>query len=284
MSVLGNIYFASPGFLRKIFGGIYKAYKDFGADMRRALSERNFQKALIDSSEGKIEDLNIFEQKIYSQHGEDGISRAIFEKIGTVGKFCVEFGVGNGSECNTRYFIEKEGWDYLHMDAGDTVVPFTDIKREFITAENINNLFAKYTVPREFDLLSIDIDYNDYWIWKAIEDYRPRVVIIEYNASIPFGESRAVKYNPEASWDGTNYFGASLSAYIKLAEEKGYKLIGCDSTGVNAFFVTRELADKHFALKDAKQLYKPPRYGAKEGGEYIGHPPNNKNSDQWINI
>ena len=113
-------------------------------------------------------DINDFEQRYYSQNGEDGILKIIFNKIGTTNKFCVEFGI-HPFEGNTNY-LKKQHWDCLWMDGnGDG----TTIKQEFITAENINQLFAKYNVPQEFDLLSIDIDTNDYWVWKAITVVEP---------------------------------------------------------------------------------------------------------------
>jgi len=224
----------------------------------------------------KIENINLFEQKVYAREGTDGVLKIIFYKIGTINKFCVEFGVGDGSECNTRYLIEKKGWNYLHMDCGDWAYSCTNIKKEFITAENINSLFRKYNVPKEFDLLSIDIDFNDYWVWKAITGYQPRVIVIEYNASIPPIESKVVRYEPNAVWDGTNYFGASLLALVKLGRTKAYTLVGCDSIGVNAFFVRNDLINDNFVIKDIKELYKPPRYGKETNGKYIGHPPSNR--------
>ncbi len=216
-----------------------------------------------------IEDINIFEQRFYSQNGEDGIIKIIFDKIGITNKFCVEFGVGDGGECNTRYLVEA-GWSFLHMDCN--VCSDLSIKKEFVTAENVNFLFKKYAVPEEFDLLSIDVDLNDYWIWKAISGYSPRVVVIEYNASISPAESLAVEYDPSAHWDGTNYFGASLLALAKLGTKKGYALVGCDSAGVNAFFVRDYLIEDKFEIKSIEQLYKRPRYGEKFNGKYLGHP------------
>ncbi|KAK3582500.1 hypothetical protein CHS0354_024047 [Potamilus streckersoni] len=150
------------------------------------------------------------------------------------------------------------------------------IKKEFITAENINSLFNKYNVPKEFDLLSIDIDSTDYWIWKAIEGYIPRVVIIEYNASFPPTESKVVKYDPNLLWDNSNYFGASLLAYEKLGKEKGYTLIACDKTGTNAFFIRSELIKNHFVVKPIGEVYRPPMYGEIINGAHIGHPPSSK--------
>ena len=260
--------------------------------------------------------VNLHEKKIYSQNGEDGIIDFIFSKIGNTNKFSVEFGVGNGFECNTVYLLEKKGWTGLMMDYGAdqeiqlknllskawsnknlglidnikkdlkffkkiinrkkrSTIFQLDIKNEKVTAENIQDLFQKYNVPKNFDLLSIDIDYNDYWVWKSIVDYFPRVVVIEFNSSISPTESRVVPYDPNAKWDGTNYFGASLLALKNLGLKKGYTLVGCDNIGVNAFFVKSELIED-IVINKIEKLYKSPKYGEIVNGLHIGHPPNNK--------
>jgi hypothetical protein len=92
-------------------------------------------------------------------------------------------------------------------------------------------------VPPEFDLLSIDVDGNDYWIWKAIDGYHPRVVVIEYN--IFFGPTvrKTIPYNADFHWDKTPYHGASLAALQKLGREKGYTLVHAESYAPNAFFL-----------------------------------------------
>lgn len=150
-----------------------------------------------------------------------------------------------------------------------------DIKNERVTAENIQDLFLKYSVPKNFDLLSIDIDYNDYWVWKSITDYFPRVVIIEFNSSIPPNESRVVPYDPDATWDGTNYFGASLLALKNLGSKKGYTLVGCDSNGVNAFFIKSDLIE-NASIPKIEKLYHSPKYGEIIDGIHVGHPQNDK--------
>lgn len=201
-------------------------------------------------------DLLTFEQMIYSQNGEDGILKAIFKKIGTTGKFCVEFGVGDGTTCNTRYLIEREEWKSLQMDM-DSKAPVS-VRREFITAENINDLFRKYGVPREFDLLSIDIDYNTYWVWKAIEGFFPRVVVIEYNGNIPPTQNIVVPYDPNVTWDGASYYhGSSLLALVNLGNFRGYSLVACDSNGINAFFVRNDLVKGRFVIRDMEKIYRP---------------------------
>jgi hypothetical protein len=217
--------------------------------------------------------LNRYEFKVYSQNGEDGILQEIFERIGTTNKVFVEFGVGNGLENNTAFLLMK-GWSGSWIEGSADFV--TEIQREFkplleqktlhvqqafITAENIESLFRNAHIPAEFDLLSIDIDGNDYWVWKAITHYTPRVVVVEYNATFPPPVEWIKPYNAAWMWDGSTNFSASLQAYERLAAEKGYVLVGCNFTGSNAFFVRRDLAGEHFAAPHtAAHHYEPARY------------------------
>ena len=245
--------------------------------MLRGSSEMLASTILLRLSVGKIRNLNRYEARYYSQNGEDGIIAAILGKVGLTNKFCVEFGVDvKGKlkivECNTAYLTKKKGWSFLWMDARQGT---SEIKREFITAENINELFIEYKVPAIFDVLSIDIDYNTYWVWKAITGFNPRVVVVEYNASIPPTESLAAKYDPNSIWDETDYYGASLLAFAKLGSQKGYTLVACDNKGLNAFFVGNDLKDR-FVSRNIGEVYKPPRYGEIVNGKYIGHPRSGK--------
>jgi hypothetical protein len=214
--------------------------------------------------------------KMTSQNGEDGIIAEIFHRIGTTNRSFVEFGASSGDENNTACLL-RQGWGGLWMDADAPAVEAVKTKtfrREvesgqltvletFITAENIEDLFRQGKVPEEFDLLSIDIDRNDYYIWEKITHYRPRVVIVEYNAGIPPTTSWVVPYDPKAF--GFNSFGngngASLKALEELGAKKGYSLVGCDLCGVNAFFVRNDLLGDHFAAPyTAENHYEPFRY------------------------
>ena len=105
-------------------------------------------------------------------------------------------------------------------------------------------MFDKHNVPQEFDLLTIDTDYNDYWIWKSILErgkYHPRVVAVDFNPDIPLDKAWAVKYQADGEWDGTRYTTASLLAYTILARKFGYEFVHALEMGVHAFFVRREL-------------------------------------------
>lgn len=218
-------------------------------------------------------DLSAFEQRFYSQNGEDGVLLKIFELIGTESKYFVEFGVQDGTQCNTRYLRQERGWRGLLMDASSRD-PDVNLQQELITAENINLLFDKYNVPASFDLLSIDIDYNDFYVWSAIEErYAPRVVVIEYNATHLPHEDKVVYYDPNIFWDGTNYFGASILSFYKLARKKGYSLVYAEKRGVNLFFVRDDVLNKcNSTFKNVncvECLYKYPRYSTGSNGGHI---------------
>lgn len=198
-------------------------------------------------------------KRICSASNEDGIIEKIFEQINTTNKYFVEFGATGVYGDNTGLLKHSCGWSGLWLNCL-TNTPNT-VKKEYVTAENINELFKKYNVPDAFDLLSIDIDFNDYWVWKAIaSNYRPRVVIIEYNAHIPANESKVVEYELKPKVDGSDYFGASLLAMDKLAKTKKYTLVGCDRTGSNAFFVVDELIAENFNVGGVAELYQKTNY------------------------
>lgn len=232
-----------------------------------------------------IRDVSRFQRRIafierweYSQNGEDGILEAIVAKIGTTNRFVVEFGVEDGMQCNARYLMKHKGWKGLLMDGQDPR-PGSAVKKEFITAENVEALFAKYGVPEHFDLLSIDVDGNDFWIWKAITRFRPRAVIMEYNACIPALPARTIPYQPDFVWDKTDYYGASLGALERLGREKGYTLIATDRHGVNAFFVLNDLA-KHFGHRSLEEIYRPAAFKGKAGNAH----PRDPLKRPWVDI
>jgi hypothetical protein len=242
--ILTSLYVKSPRRVRTLLWRIFYLWKSLEFYLNWHLMRQH-----------EIRNINFFEKKVFSQHGEDGIIQVILDKVGVTNKYCVEFGVGDGSESCTRYLVERQGWSFLWMDGSDSCSQH--VKREFITAENICALFEKYKVPREFDVLSIDIDYNTYWVWKAIRGYFPRLVVVEYNGFIPVDQSKAVPYVPNAIWDGSTYFGASLLAMSKLGESKGYTLVGCYTSGTNAFFVRNDLVANNFLKRKVSELYKP---------------------------
>ena len=203
------------------------------------------------------------EFKVFSQWGEDGIVDWLVERAQIPPRLhtFVEFGVESYAESNTRFLLENRNWRGVVIDGRPEQIALLkkrdgqlfyrydfSARSAFITRENINDLLADAGLSGEIGLLSIDIDGNDYWVWEAIGVIRPIICICEYNAvfgdvwpvSIPYGE-RFVRTMPEFS---NLYFGASIVALRSLATRKGYRFLGTNSEGVNAFFVREEYASR----------------------------------------
>jgi hypothetical protein len=218
--------------------------------------------------------LRMHELRIYSQNGEDGLLSYLFARLGTASRRVVEIGIQDGTECNARNLIDTFGWWGLLVEgdqrsaagARALYAGRAQVREAFITRENANQVLAD--AAGEIDLLSIDIDGVDYWVWDAITAVRPRVVIIEYNAYLPPQEFRVVEYQPgfrryELHPSGY-YFGASLEAYRSLGESKGYVLVACESAGANAIFVQRdEAARAGLHALTAGEAYYPLTSGSK---------------------
>lgn len=221
-------------------------------------------------------EVNNYEFKISSQHGEDGILLYLFSKIGVTNRCFVEFGVGDGKECNTANLAINFGWHGLLMEASEKKVAIAKkyyrnvlgnrydrvkVIQCFVTVDNINDILVENHILENIDLLSIDIDSNDYWVWKAISVIKPRVVVIEYNASFGDDKSLTIKYDPNFRKSDTFpfglYHGASLAALTKLANSKGYILVGCNSHGVNAFFVRKDVAKGKIQEVSVRDAYFP---------------------------
>lgn len=217
--------------------------------------------------------LGRFEQQVFSQNGEDGILGEVFRRLQLETGSFVEIGAGNGLENNSAYLL-LQGWSGLWIDANPKMSKTARsqygaalaerrlrLAERFIDAENVAAILQEFQIPAEFDLLSLDIDRNTYYVWQALAAFRPKVVAVEYNAQIPPHVDWKVDYDAGRVWNGTSYFGASLKAYELLGRRLGYELVGCDLAGVNAFFVRSDLVGNSFCGPfTAENHYEPPRY------------------------
>lgn len=218
--------------------------------------------------------LTPFERSVNSQNGEDGILALILYRIGLASNWFVEFRVQDGSEGNCVSLAQEGGWDGLFIEGDDEHFALLEDRwkdepriralHATVTADTANELFVGAGVPAEIDVLSIDVDGNDYWIWEALEGFRPRIVVIEYNASVDPEATVSVPRDDDHVWDGTDYFGASIGALRHLGRDRGYRLVHTDSAGVNAFFVREDLASLFPA--EGEVLLHPPAYGPEGGG------------------
>jgi hypothetical protein len=186
-------------------------------------------------------------KNVQSQFGEDGILEKIFDIIGTSNKWCVELGALNGThDSNAWQLIKNEGWSGVLIEADKTYFEklekeYTGIERavcvnafvSFEGADSLDALLAKTAIPKDFDLFSLDVDGNEYHLWDSLVIYQPRVMMVEFNASIPhhisFSQPRDMKV----------FQGSSLRAFVELGKKKGYELVAANET--NAFFVRADL-------------------------------------------
>lgn len=206
-------------------------------------------------SKKRISSLCQVEFKVFSQFGDDGIIQWLINNLEFPNKTFVEFGASDYRESNTRFLMMNNNWSGLVMDGLKTNVEqivsseyfwkYTlSANAAFIDADNINGLLSSSQLGKQVGILSIDLDGNDYWIWKAIDTITPIVVILEYNSV--FGIDKAITIPYDSSFERTPahysnlYFGASLRALHQLSSEKGYSFIGCNSAGNNAYFVRKD--------------------------------------------
>lgn len=192
---------------------------------------------------------------LYSQNEEDGILLALLGEAGATTRKFVDIGSGR-SGGNSGFLARELGFSGLMVDASDTTEALearfgssrVSVARAFVTAETVEALLTDHALDGEIDLLSIDIDGNDLWIWNSIVSCRPRIAVIEYNAS--WGRERAltIPYEPEFARSKQrpellgSFFGASLAALVLIGRERGYRLVCTDPEGVNAFFLRDDVA------------------------------------------
>jgi FkbM family methyltransferase len=208
--------------------------------------------------------LLIKENKLHSQNGEDGVIASIFEAIGLTDRFFVEISCDDGSESNTRKLLEIDGWSGVRISNTHSD-PSRQVYKHAVTPDNVADVLSQHGVQKEFDLLSIDVDFLDFHILRSVlEKYKPRVVVSEYNASLGPNADWVVPYVRGRTWDGTNFFGASYIAFKRLAEFYGYKAVYCDANGVNIFLVQSGLLS---TVEVPEEAFRSPAYN---GGQ--GHP------------
>jgi len=209
--------------------------------------------------------LNARRFRLYSQNEEDGITLALLTAAGVTTRTFVEVGSGQ-SGGNSAVLALELGWSGLMIEghrpharklrglvARNTGVT---VACEYVTSAGFNALLKTHGLTGEIDFLSIDIDSIDYWLLDALKQVSPRVLVMEYNAH--FGPRRAVTL-PDAALPSPRpkgYFGASLAALEKRARGKGYRLVLCEESGVNAFFLRNDVAPEIPGLT-AEQAYRP---------------------------
>lgn len=240
--------------------------------MRQLLVQQEINNIRCNQRYQDPKNLLTYGYKVYSQNEEDGIIREIFNRIGVTNKVFVEFGV-DPLENNTLALL-FDGWKGLWIDAYEKYVNiiknnYSDIIKSgqlkivhsFVTKSNIDSTISSNMDYEEIDLLSVDIDGNDYYVLDAISCVNPRVIAIEYNAKFAPPILYCMDYDESHVFRHNDNFGVSLKFLEINLVKKGYRLVGCNITGVNAFFVREDLVlDKFQAPFTAENHYEPARY------------------------
>lgn len=196
------------------------------------------------------------EFKVFSQWGEDGIINYLLSNVEIPNKTFIEFGVEDFSEANCRFLLEDRNWTGFIIDGSPQNMGRIKGWRDywkynltahsaFITRDNISALLDQSGFDRDLGILSIDLDGVDYWVADSLKNWRPRILILEYNAvfgpdrliTVPYNEN----FNRTEAHHSNLYWGASLGALTRLATDWGYGLVCTNSAGNNAFFVRRDL-------------------------------------------
>ena len=219
------------------------------------------------------------EYRVRSQNGEDGVLAEMLSRVGPRHRTFVEFGIEDGSEGNCVFLADWCGWQGLFIEAdADKFLRLEQkygptgrvrTRHSLVTPDNINGLLRDAALPYDLDVLSIDIDGDDYWVWSAINQISPRIVVIEYNSSFARHDS-LVQPRGHGVWNSTNAFGASIGALVGLARTLGYALVHTDLAGVNAFFVRSDF------LESFPEAHSPLIHGPNYFLASRGHPDGNR--------
>jgi hypothetical protein len=232
-------------------------------------------------------DFDALAKSIYAQGAEEAMLARIFERIEPTTRWLVDIGASDGlRNSNTALLLREQGFHGVLVEGSDYRfgrlrehwghAPHVRLVHARVQPANVESILAAAAVPAEIDLLSIDIDGNDYWVWQAIERVRPKVVVIEYNPYYEPPRRWVMTHDPDHAWDGSTYYGASLQSLYALGKRKGYELIACDRQGNNAFFVAAPYYPRFGLHDNAPQLlYRPAMYKVRFLGNntfVTGHP------------
>ena len=241
----GRVRSGARSFLRS-----YVRYRPTSLDERFASLAELVRRA--DPSLFATDDLTRHELRVFSQNGEDGVLVEILNRIGVGPRFFVEFGIQEGVEGNCVLLADVFGWAGVFLEADPDLHAIVarkyadapvQVVRELVTAARIDEILGAVDVPADLDVLSIDIDGNDIYVWDALTVVSPRVVVIEYNAGIRDRGPLAQPHDPARAWDGGSAFGSTVAALETVGRRKGYTLVHTDLTGCNAFFVRDDMVD-----------------------------------------
>lgn len=220
------------------------------------------------------------EFKVFSQWGEDGIIQYLVNHLDIKNCTFIEFGVEDFTESNCRFLMMKDQWHGFVIDGSE--VNMRRLQRtyffwqqqlnfaaSFITRENIADLLDRSGFTKDLGILSVDIDGVDYHVLEALPEWRPAILIVEYNEAFGWNRPVSVPYDPafvrRQKHPSNQYYGANLPAFLHLAHQRGFALVGTNSVGSNAFFVRRDLLNQHVQEVELSNCIRPASFRDSRG-------------------
>ena len=267
------IYFGKKYLPSSIYSYILfaRTYNKFKREISKAKSDIKYSQ--------NLDKINDYEYKLTSQNNEDGIINYIFSKIPN-NKFFVEIGFSY-YECNSLNLI-KNGWNGKLIDINKDeclsikrLISFfypkskIQILNQKILKDNVNKAIFSDLEEKVIDFFSLDVDGNDYWILKELNVENINVICCEYNHYLGNNVKKTMPYNPNHEWKNNGCFGASLDAITELLDQKGFSLIAVESSGTNAFFIKKTLANNFEILSSLKSWKSADRNNSKDQIEII---------------
>lgn len=205
--------------------------------------------------------INSLERHFISQHGEDGIvssiaSHGMFQSGSflEIGFYPAEANLIHYSICHKSYGVFVDADERVCSLARKTFACMNlqnvTVINQKVCPDRVNALISEHC-GNSLGVMSIDIDSVDYWLWKEVTAVKPDLVILEYNGAL--GPDKALTVPRD--WEDITceedklgiFLGASLKALVELSKSKGYRFIGCESSGINAFFLAESVLEDDFS-------------------------------------
>jgi len=240
--------------------------------------------------------------RAFSQFDEDGILLYIFALIGTTNRRAIEMAAGVGYESNTANLIVNHNFTGLLFEGNPDAAWLCEqfyakyqdthwntpvvVDRTWLKCENINEVISKHGFAGEIDLFSLDVDGMDYWLLESLSAVQPRVIVVEYNGIFTADVAMTAAYEPNYSYQEGRASGATLAAFDKLCDRKGYRLVGCNRNCLNAFYVRKDLAPDLFPAVKVQDCLLSARYPwwQEKGSSYKAWMERNAHFPNWQTV
>jgi hypothetical protein len=169
---------------------------------------------------------SLFRAKKYSQTDEESVLINLVDHFSPQNRYIVDIGAGDGAYLSNSLIFVESGWEACRIDSNHCNESDSTMHKELITQENACSILSKYNVPYRPGILSIDIDGIDLYVLNSVlKSFRPTIVVFEFNGCLDADEFNVIAYDDSFTWDGSDYYGASWSAFVHVLSMHGYSVV-----------------------------------------------------------